>query len=218
MSDKSRLYFVVDVLLNLVIIVVLALLIRNFLISPFQVFGPSMCDTLNSVDGECISGKGEYIIVNEAIYQSFFGWRFSEPKAGDIIVFRPPNNDKDYYVKRIIGVPGDKIKIENGVVFKWDRSKFVNIDESGYLNSDNLNNTKNGVGSSNVYAVPKDRYFAMGDNRSHSTDSRNCFRSSFPSTCTSDNENAFVPIESIRGKAWVVFWPPKSMRALSDPY
>jgi len=207
--------FAVDLLFNLVVIVVLALLIRTYIVSPFHVFGPSMCDNLNYVDGTCLDNYGEYIIVNEAVYQRVFGKSFGEPSVGDIIIFRPPENGEDYYVKRIVGVPGDRVKIENGLVYKWDDDEWMEFEES-YLNEDSAGKTFIPRRDSQEYEVPEDRYFVLGDNRNRSTDSRNCFKVSFASNCDSDSDNTFVKSDDIRGKAALVFWPPKSIRLISN--
>lgn len=204
-----------DIVFNVLIIVLLAWLIRTYLVSPFHVSGPSMCDTLNKIDGKCVSSYGEYIIVDEFSYQSFFGKDIGHPQAGDIVVFNPPGNEKQYFVKRVIGVPGDKIKVENGYVYKWIDGKFEQLDESAYLNDTNLGKTFTPNNETRIYEVPEEKYFVMGDNRNQSTDSRQCFRSAFGSRCTPDHENTFVPEDMIRGKAWFVFWPINSMRGLN---
>src|SRR3989338_1948495 len=88
-----------DVLFNIVIIISIVAGIRTFLISPFQVEGSSMTNTLED---------DEYIIINKLAF--YLGY----PKRGDIVVFRPPNEKKRYYVKRIIGLSGDRIAIRGG--------------------------------------------------------------------------------------------------------
>jgi signal peptidase I len=206
--QNAKVKFILDLVLNVILVVALAFFIRHFIVSPFHVYGPSMCSTINNIDNECADGYGDYIIVNELIYQDFFGFRISEPKAGDIIVFTPPTDTSQYYVKRIIGAPGDKIKIENGYVYKEFNGTFELLDESAYLNEDNLGRTYGQTGVSAVeFLVPSNSYFAMGDNRNRSTDSRQCYSGNFRELCNSDNENAFVPIDNIRGKASIVFYP-----------
>ena len=95
LEDKNpNLYFALDLLLNIAVIVVLVFTVRTYLISPFQVYGPSMCNTMNFLGGRCQDGFGEYLIVNKALY------RMEPPQRGDIIVFRPPHNESEYYIKR----------------------------------------------------------------------------------------------------------------------
>jgi signal peptidase I len=101
-QQQSIWFHFLDVLLNIVIIVAIVGLIRTFLVSPFQVEGDSMVDTLED---------GEYIIINKLTYY------IGQPQRGDVVVFRPPNDHSKHYVKRIIGVPGDEISIRNGFVY-----------------------------------------------------------------------------------------------------
>lgn len=212
-----------DFVINLAFIVMLALFIRTYIVSPFRVNGPSMCSTLNVIDEVCQnpgSTKEEKIIVNELLYQSVAGYSFGQPSAGDIIVFRPPNNsaEKEYYVKRIIGEPGDTIKIVDGKVFKLFNDEFVELDESSYLNDSNLNRTfVAGVSQDEetIYQIPEGNYFVMGDNRGSSADSRSCF-SNFSRECSPEDLSTYVPRANIRGKAELVFWPFASIRILEE--
>lgn len=200
----------------------LALFIRTYIVSPFRVNGPSMCSTLNVIDEVCQSPgstKEEKIIVNELFYQSIAGYSFGEPEAGDIIVFRPPNNniEKEYYVKRVIGEPGDTIKIVNGKVYKLFNDEYIELNEP-YLNSKNAGKTFVGGVSQDeesIYHVPEGNYFVMGDNRGSSADSRSCF-SNFSRECSPEDINSYVPKANIRGKAELVFWPFKNIRILDD--
>jgi signal peptidase I len=224
--DKNKHHWflsVMDLVINLAFIVMLALFIRTYIVSPFRVNGPSMCNTLNVIDEVCQSPgstKEEKIIVNELFYQSVAGYSFGKPEAGDIIVFRPPNNsvEKEYYVKRIIGEPGDTIKIVDGKVYKMFNDEFIELDESSYLNSSNQGNTFVGgvtQDEETIYQVPAENYFVMGDNRGSSADSRSCF-SNFNRDCDSQNISSYVPKANVRGKAELVFWPFANIRILDD--
>lgn len=217
-QKHPTIYFLLDLAFNIVVIVALVFAIRTYAISPFQVFGPSMCDTLNNIDSKCQESFGEYLIVNKALYYPFFGRRFETPQRGDIIVFRPPHNSKDFYIKRIIGLPGEKIKIQNGAVYI-----FNNEHQSGWkLPEEYLSDANQGqtfpILSQIVtnYEVPKDTYFVLGDNRTKSTDSRTCFRGPGDRDCD-DPINHFLPVENIEGKAWIVLWPFNKIRILKDP-
>lgn len=206
-----------DVTTTLVIIAVFVLIIRVFLFSPFHVSGPSMCNTINFIDGECRSGYGEYIIVNKAVYLNVFNWEVGSSERNDIVVFKPEYEDAPYLIKRIIGLPGDEVTIKGGRVYlqKPEETEPVLLDEY-YLNSQNLGNTS--VLSSKqerIYKVPEGKYFVMGDNRAHSTDSRTCFGRSV-SQCTPESEITFVPKDNITGKAWITLWPFSKIRFLSD--
>jgi signal peptidase I len=218
-SMKVRVLMILDLLINVLIIVVLVFITRTFFISPFQVFGPSMCNTLNYINEQCHHGFGEYIIVNKAGYQNFFGIIDGEPDRGDIIVFHPPKNDKDFFIKRIIGLPGETVEISDNKVFIINDSfpDGVQIEED-YLTEDNRNATNvfwRGDDLKRTFKVPEKQYFVMGDNRRESTDSRTCFIAPYSARC--GEKEHFLAEERIEGKAWVVLWPFGDIRFLSQP-
>lgn len=136
--------------------------------TPIQ--GPSMRPGLHD---------GQAVIVNE------LGYVFGSPQRGDVIVFHPPFNPKEQYIKRVIAVPGDTFSVTdtsvivNGVALK---EPYVNDSETGSENGAAIPETKLGPGE----------YFVLGDNRGDSTDSR-----AFGS----------VPRQNIVGKAEFVTWP-----------
>src|SRR3989338_9419764 len=101
-KQHGLLFHLLDVLFNIVVIVAIVAGIRTFLVSPFQVEGNSMVDTLEDK---------QYIIINKLAYI------LGDPKRGDVVVFRPPSDQEKYYVKRIIGLPGDHISIRGGHVY-----------------------------------------------------------------------------------------------------
>lgn len=130
----------------IVLAVVIALLINRFLIVNARVPTSSMVPTINKLD-RIIGNRLAYI--NKA------------PERGDIIIFPFPDNEKEIYVKRIIGLPGETVEIRGGVVY-------INgspLDESSYLTVETL-------GDWGPYYVPLDSYFVLGDNRNNSKDSR----------------------------------------------
>ena len=208
---KSFLWFLVDVLINAVIIVVLVAVIRHFIFSPFQVSGPSMCDTLNNFNDTCVHGNGEYIIVNKILYYEVFGVSIIDYDRGDIVVFVPPEGDDgDYFIKRIIGLPGETLKIENEEIYIYNEEypDGLKLDEQ-YLNESNYGKTTPFSDDLTEFEVPEDMYFVMGDNRRASSDSRRCFGLS---NCTT--EDAFLDRDLIEGKGIMVLWPLDRMRFL----
>ncbi len=195
LANKRTLWFhIFDVLLNIVIIVAIVGVIRTFLVSPFQVDGSSMVDTLE---------HNEYIIINKLAYH------IGDPNRGDVVVFKPPANRKKHYVKRIIGIPGDRISIRDGYVFvSPKKSEEIRLEES-YLNERNLGQTfrhppSTGKMEEIIYEVPDGHYFLLGDNRQGSLDSR-----SF--------DPPYVPEGDISGKVWFVALPIKKIHALEPP-
>ncbi|MDD5041684.1 MAG: signal peptidase I [Candidatus Peribacteraceae bacterium] len=189
-----------DVLLNIVIIVAVVAGIRTFLVSPFQVEGNSMTDTLEN---------RQYIIINKLVYF------LHAPERGDIVVFRPPNTDHSkYYVKRIIGLPGDEIVIRDGDVYVRSNGtgKELTLAEP-YLNERNRDHTFYGAagsGEEKRFAVPEGYYFLLGDNRLGSLDSRS-FRNA------QNEPTPFVPQGDIKGRVWFVALPLGKAHAMEAP-
>lgn len=211
-NPKEGFWFVFfDLFLNLVFIFLFVVLIRHFLISPFHVFGASMCDTLNFIDGKCKNGYGEYIIVNKAGYLDIAGVKIGEPKRGDIVVFKPPHIEEEYFIKRVIGLPGETVVIKDGLVYLRIDGEDTLIEEP-YLNEENNGSTLvKGSRDEAVFDVPDGQYFVMGDNRNHSTDSRLCFGVDFAS-CDGQSESAYLPKKNISGRAWLTLWPFAKIR------
>jgi signal peptidase I len=194
-------FHVLDVVFNIVVIVAIVAGIRTFLVSPFQVEGSSMVSTLED---------SEYIVINKLVY--FLG----TPQRGNIIVFRPPNDPTKYYVKRVIGLPGDTVIIRDGNVYLKvageDKEQLLN---EPYLDPRNQGKTfkhppGSGDGTEQDFAVPADHYFVMGDNRQGSLDSR-----SF--TLQDGTAVPFVPRASIKGRVWFVALPVSKIHALANP-
>ncbi|MES2416260.1 MAG: signal peptidase I [Patescibacteria group bacterium] len=132
------------------IAIAIVLPVRIFIAQPFIVSGSSMVPTFQN---------GQYLIVDEISY------RFEDPKRGDVIVFRYPNDTKKFFIKRIIGLPGETVDVkkeETIITNKENPNGFV-LDQS-YVVNHSQDNAHKVLGS--------DEYFVMGDNRSGSSDSR----------------------------------------------
>jgi signal peptidase I len=206
-----------EVVKTIVYALIIAGVIRSFLFQPFNIPSGSMEDTLLI---------GDYLFVSKATYgysrYSFpfgiipFQGRFavmSEPQRGDIVVFKfPPDNSTDY-IKRLIGLPGDRVQMKDGVLYINDvavpkekiddyvetiggeprnipryRETLPNGVSYEVLDRDpqgNLDNTQ-------VFVVPEGHYFMMGDNRDNSADSR--------------VDVGYVPFENFVGKAQIIFF------------
>ncbi len=193
------LFHLFDVVLNIIIIVAIVAVIRTFLVSPFQVEGSSMVDTLE---------HNEYIIINKLAYY------IGEPNRGDVVVFHPPNDESKYYVKRVIGEGGDDVIIRNGRVFVRPNGQGSEIElQEGYLNEQNAGHTyqhppTSGNTKEITYHVPEDMYFLLGDNRQGSLDSRSFF----------DKENNPIPYatrKSIKGRVWFVALPITKIHSIA---
>jgi len=166
-----------------VVIISLAIIVpvRYFLIQPFYVKGASM--EPNFYDHE-------YLIIDE------LGYRLHEPERGEIVVFRYPNDPRQYFIKRIVGLPGERVKVSGGQVWIYN-AQFPDgkvVDEQEYLGPAYTGGEKD-------VQLSAEEYFLMGDNRSASLDSR-----SFGP----------VPRSFIVGRVWFRGWPPEKIKAFSE--
>lgn len=209
-NQKFDAVFLGEILLNLIVIIFIVVILRSYIIAPFKVSGSSMCNTLNYIKGECEEGTGEYIIINKIGYLNLRGYEIGSPQRGDIIVFLPDNEKEDFYIKRIIGVPGDTVRISKGKVY-LTKSGSVEEEElkEEYLSESNKDRTMISSKQSS-FLVPVNNYFVMGDNRRQSNDSRQCFSQH---GCRQGSTH-FVERSRIQGKAWIVFWPLRSIRLI----
>jgi signal peptidase I len=132
------------------LIVVVVIPIRLFVVSPFVVDGESMHPTFENLD---------YLIIDEFLYY------FKAPARGDVIVFRYPNNPSIFYIKRIIGLPGETVSIDRGVVTITSVDGATLPLTEPYIVNEDATYTKD------VTLLPGE-YFVMGDNRPNSSDSR----------------------------------------------
>ena len=179
---------VIRELFETVILALLIFLALHLSIQNFRVQGPSMRPTLE---------EGEYVIVNKLVYTRFqpkelaklvpfldfdvdrLVFPFQSPHRGDVIIFRFPRDQSRDFVKRVVGVPGDRLTVEG-------RQLFVNgeVLEGTSVSEGNRSNIPD--------QVPPDTYFVLGDNRRSSLDSRDW---------------GPVPAANIIGRAWISFWP-----------
>jgi signal peptidase I len=199
----------------------LAILVRIFLYQPFNIPSGSMENTLLVGDYLFVSkfsyGYSKYSFPWDAVPISGRLWE-GEPKRGDIAVFRKPTNLEEDFIKRVIGLPGDKIQVKEGrlyingaVVPKVRAEDYETVDSFGNAHrvprfEETLpNGVKHFVLDSSAdssgdntgeYVVPPGHYFMMGDNRDNSSDSR----------FQGPNEVGFVPLENFIGRAEIIFY------------
>ncbi len=139
-----------EIAILVVLVVLIVLPVRIFIAQPFVVDGDSMVPTFQDRD---------YLIVDELTY------RFSEPSRGDVVVFRYPNDPAVFYIKRIIGLPGETVHISRGqVTVEREDGTSVTLDELYIVNEDATYTLDTTLG--------EDQFFVMGDNRPRSSDSR----------------------------------------------
>jgi signal peptidase I len=215
-QEKSGVKDTVRVVIHALI---LALLVRIFLFQPFNIPSGSMIPTLLVGDYLFVSKYSYgYSRYSFPFGPNIFSGRIwaKEPERGDVVVFKLPRDNDTDYIKRVIGLPGDEIQMIHGVlhingqpVKKERTSDFVLQDSWGrerhltrYMETlpngvtyPVLDVVNEGIGdNTEVYKVPENHFFMMGDNRDNSTDSR--FLS----------EVGYVPFENLVGKAQVIFF------------
>lgn len=170
---KKLLYDLFDIAKTVIIVLILAFLIRNFLFQPFVVEGQSM--EPNFYDKE-------YILVNRMSY------RVGDIQRGDVVVFQAPNNPQYDYIKRVIGLPSETIKVKDQKIYVNDE-----LIEENYINNAETQSFLEGKRNFNLEVTLDDNeYFVLGDNRDHSSDSR---------------EWGTLPKGNIVGKAWFTVYP-----------
>jgi signal peptidase I len=198
---------------------IIAAVIRTFLFQPFNIPSGSMKETLL---------VGDYLFVSKYTYgyshyslpysPPIFTGRImgSEPKRGDVVVFRLPKDDSVDYIKRVIGLPGDRVQMMKGVLHINDQpvqrvqvEDFIDREENGRttrvkrwretlpngVTYTTLDLAENGFyDNTEVYTVPAGQFFMMGDNRDNSTDSRVL------------SQVGYVPFQNIIGRAEIIFF------------
>lgn len=154
-----------------ILIVVLVFLGLHFSLQSYTVNGESMEPSFEN---------GEWLLVDKLSY------RFSSPGRGHVVIFNPPQDSSQPYIKRIIGLPGEYIEIKEGRIFISNNEGYFELVEATDLPD---------IPDSTTYSgnIPEDYYFVLGDNRPVSGDSR-----------------VFGPIhrDRIKGKVWIRYWPP----------
>lgn len=220
--------FIGEITLDAVIIIAMVIGIRSYLIAPFQVHGTSMCNTLNYENGICNTGYGEYLIISR------LGYIIGEPKRGDIVVFRPPGTEtvgkieslfktllhmdgQEFFIKRVIGLPGETVELKNGSVYITNAQHLDGIKlEESYLSAANQGNTLPLIPGKTKFIVPEGRYLVFGDNRQVSTDARSCFRSSLVGGCRTETDS-YIGLDRMEGRAWLVLFPLNRIGTLKNP-
>ena len=168
-----------DWLVSIIVAVALAFCIRTFLVEPYMVEGSSMYPTLKNHE-RLIVDKLSYFVTN--------------PKRGEIVVFRFPKDESRDFIKRVIAVGGDTIEMKNGQVFVNGQAL---KEDYIYKNDPKGKN----ISSYRKTIVPEGTIFVLGDNRNNSEDSRFA-------------DVGFVPHKLVKGSALLCFWPLGNMRVI----
>ncbi len=156
-KQEGAVAFVWDLVKVLVVSLGIVLLVHNYIAQPFIVTGASMEPNFHT---------GEYLIIDDLSYHT------GDPKRGDIIVFKYPKDTSQYFLKRIIGLPGEKVRIEadgSVVVFNSEHSEGWKLEENKYLPNENITFP---AGAPQTIQLGSQEYYVLGDNRAVSSDSR----------------------------------------------
>ncbi|MDQ7030009.1 MAG: signal peptidase I [Ardenticatenia bacterium] len=175
-AELSSVWQIVREIIETIVLTVVIFLLIRIPTQTFRIEGFSM---------EPSFIPGQYLIVNKAVY-----W-FREPSRGEVVVFRFSDNPPQDYIKRIIGLPGETVEVQNGQV---------------YINGQPLEEPwplKPGFYSDAPITLGPNEYYVLGDNRGNSSDS-----------------HAWGPLDGDRiiGKAWIAYWPPKVPTGLAERY
>ena len=211
---------------SVILAILIALIIRSFVFEPFNIPSGSMKPNL---------------LVGDFIFVSKWSYGFSRhslpfsiplipnkifqkvPERGDVVVFKTPENNRTDYIKRVIALPGDKIRVTNGIIF-INNTEIYRKKLDDFIDTDlNVNNkrvrkykefffdleinildiTDNGIAdNTREFIIPDDHFFVMGDNRDNSQDSRFI------------NSVGFIPYENLVGKARFIFFSLENSRFL----
>jgi signal peptidase I len=177
---------IVDWLLTIAVAVAAVLAIKAWVVNPYRIPSSSMEPTLHCAEPEdgCIARFSDRVLANRFVYH------FKDPERGDIIVFETPPAARTRcgaggtFVKRLIGLPGERIAERDGTVYIDEKPLKESYLEPGQRDQENFPE----------HRIPDDHYFMMGDNRGQSCDSRVW---------------GAIPRENIIGEVFAVYWPPQ---------
>ncbi|MBL7151477.1 MAG: signal peptidase I [Candidatus Omnitrophica bacterium] len=176
---------------SIIVALILAMIIRTFVVQAFKIPTGSMRPTLQ---------EGDLILVNKFIYGArvpFTDLRLpglAQLKRGDVIVFIYPEDPKKDFIKRLIGLPGDTVEIKDGTVYINDNPVLDPVFNQRYY----YNRGQWGQENQKI-TVTQDSYFVLGDNSASSQDSRYW---------------GYVPEKNILGRAILIYWPPNRIRII----
>lgn len=171
-----------DFLETIALAFIIFILIDTFVMQPHVVKGNSMLPNFHT---------------QERIFTESVSYRFNPPKRGDIVVFRYPYAPENEYIKRIVGLPGEEIRLTGSgvVIYNSGHPQGFTLNE-GYLSPGMRTLGKKFLPENTNYKIPVNSYFVLGDNRGESSDSR---------------EWGNVPKSNIIGRVFLRYWPPTAL-------
>jgi signal peptidase I len=185
-ANSKKKHIVREYAESIIIAIILALIIRTFVVQAFKIPSGSMEDTLLI---------GDHLLVNKFIYGMQIPFtdkrilKIRDPQRGDVIVFEYPEDPSKDFIKRVIGTPGDEIQVINKTVYV-NGKVYVNPHEV-HKESEIIPEAQNPRDNTKLITVPADSFFVMGDNRDRSYDSRFW---------------GFVKNDKIKGLAFIKYW------------
>lgn len=192
-QKDSRKAIILEWVESIVVALVLALVIRHFVIQAFKIPTGSMRMTLI---------EGDRILVNKFIYGAkvpFTDLRLPalrQPKRGDVVVFVYPEDPKKDFIKRLVGLPGETVEIKKGNIYiNGELCRDISLYNRYYYNRPETVYGSEGE----AVNVPRDSYYVLGDNSASSRDSRYW---------------GFVPKKNMLGEAVLIYWPPNRIRII----
>lgn len=171
-----------DFLQGIVVVMAILVMIYLFVMSPQEINGASMEPNFHN---------GEYILTNKVTY------KLKNPQRGDVVIFKSPKNKDIDYIKRIIGLPGDTVELRNNAFFVNEQ-----LVEEPYIPEGTFLYGGSYLQENDLIIVPEGMYFVVGDNRPHSSDSR---------------EFGPIPKEDFIGQAFLRYWPFDRAGVLPNP-
>lgn len=179
--------FILETIQAIVLALSIFIIVYLFLFQPHQVKGSSMFPNFED---------GEFLLTNKISY------RFETPQRGDVVVFKAPKTEpcaeiECEYIKRVIGLPGDKVKVSSGHVYVNDA-----LENESYLSGEVVTSPGSVLQEGINITIPQDYYLPMGDNRKFSRDGR---------------EFGPIPKDAIIGKAWLRYWPISKIGVFKRP-
>jgi len=180
---KKIIEFVMDILETVTFVGSLFIVVYLFIMQPHQVKGSSMDNTFHN---------GEYILTNKLAY------KFGSPHRGDVVVFSSPDNKDIDFIKRIIALPGEKIRIENNTIYINGKAL-----KEQYIEGQTLTLEDAYLKEGQEEIIPNGHIFVMGDNRQRSSDSRMF---------------GPVPTQDIIGRVFFRYFPPEKIGTIKNPF
>ena len=166
----------------IVVVLIIVMFVNNVVLINAKIPSESMEKTI--MTGDRISGFRLAYGLNISLFGHEISKKVKDPERFDIIIFKYPDDEKQLFIKRLIGLPGEKVQITDGKVYINDSE--VPLDDSFVAETP--------LGDFGPYEVPENCYFMLGDNRNHSKDSRYW-------------KNSFVTFDEIVGKAMIRYYP-----------